>query len=111
MWAKRRSPEAEQGEVGAAAVLSDREKQVLASLVRGLSMKQVARELGITPRTVAFHKYNAMGNNGLQSNAELVSFALRHGLLPLVPRASNLAGIGFLLASPLPETIAAMCVG
>jgi len=110
-WAKKGSPKAEQGAFGAAAFLSEREEQVLARLVRGLSMKQVARELGITPRTVAFHKYKAMENNGLQNNAELVSFALRHGLLPVVQVAGNLASLGLLLASPVPQTIMAMCVG
>jgi DNA-binding NarL/FixJ family response regulator len=67
----------------AAAFLSGREQQVLVRLVQGLSMKQVARELGIAPRTVAFHKYKAMENNGLQNNAELMAFALRHRLLPV----------------------------
>jgi DNA-binding CsgD family transcriptional regulator len=47
-------------------------------------MKGVARELGIAPRTVAFHKYKAMEVNGLKSNSDLISFALRHGLLPFV---------------------------
>jgi DNA-binding NarL/FixJ family response regulator len=61
--------------------LTERQRQVLARLVRGFSMKQVASELGISVRTVAFHKYKAMGNNGLQNNADLMAFALRHGLI------------------------------
>jgi len=61
--------------------LSSRELEVLQLLVAGLPMKSVARRLGITPRTVAFHKYRAMEALGLKSNAELVDFALRHGLL------------------------------
>ncbi len=68
--------------------LSQRELQVLVLLVRGFSMKMVARELGITPRTVAFHKYKAMDANGLRDNADLMAFALRHGLLPLIERQS-----------------------
>jgi DNA-binding NarL/FixJ family response regulator len=67
-----------------AATLSERQHAVLALLLRGLSMKGVARELGIAPRTVAFHKYKAMEVNGLKSNSDLISFALRHGLLPFV---------------------------
>jgi DNA-binding NarL/FixJ family response regulator len=70
-----------QNEVRAAAILSDREREVLARLVQGLTMKEVARELGIAPRTVAFHKYRAMEVNGLRNNADLMAFALRHGLL------------------------------
>ena len=61
--------------------LSVRERQVLWLLVHGWSMKRVARAMDITPRTVAFHKYKAMRDNGLQSKAELMSFAQRNGLL------------------------------
>ena len=62
-------------------ILSPRQREVLALLVRGLSMKSVARQLDITQRTVAFHKYRAMEALGLRGNAELVRFAVRHGLL------------------------------
>jgi DNA-binding NarL/FixJ family response regulator len=61
--------------------LSDREIEVLSLLVRGLPMKEVARRLGITPRTVAFHKYNAMNLLGLRGNADLIDFAMRNRLL------------------------------
>ena len=50
-------------------------------LARGLAMKEVARELDIAPRTVAFHKYKIMQELGLKSNAELFQYASRHGLL------------------------------
>jgi DNA-binding NarL/FixJ family response regulator len=61
--------------------LSARELEVVALLVRGLPMKHVARRLNITPRTVAFHKYNAMSALGLQSNADLLKYAMQSGLL------------------------------
>jgi DNA-binding NarL/FixJ family response regulator len=61
--------------------LSGRELEVVALLVRGLPMKQVARRLNITPRTVAFHKYNAMSALGLQGNADLLKYAMQTGLL------------------------------
>ena len=61
--------------------LSAREMEVVALLVRGLPMKEVARRLGITPRTVAFHKYNAMSTLGLQGNADLLRYAVQIGLL------------------------------
>jgi DNA-binding NarL/FixJ family response regulator len=63
------------------AKLSPRELEVLKLLVSGLSMKVVGRRLGITPRTVAFHKYHAMEALGLHGNTELIEFAIRHGLL------------------------------
>jgi DNA-binding NarL/FixJ family response regulator len=84
--AARRSPPTSQRGIRSTANLSNRELQVLVLLVRGLPMKKVALELGITPRTVAFHKYKAMEANGLRTNADLVSFALRHDILA---RGSN----------------------
>lgn len=61
--------------------LSAREVQVLQLLIGGLPMKLVARQLGITPRTVAFHKYRAMNLLGLHGNKELMEFAIQNGLL------------------------------
>jgi len=63
--------------------ITDRERQVLMLLVRGLSMKEAARLLAISPRTVAFHKYHAMASNGLHCNADLLNFAVREGILTL----------------------------
>lgn len=60
--------------------LTPREAEVVRLLAKGLSMKQVGRELDITPRTVAFHKYNIMQTFGLASNADLFQLALKQGL-------------------------------
>ncbi len=54
--------------------LTKREREVLKLLERGMSMKEAARELRITARTVAFHKYRVMDRLELRTNAELVSF-------------------------------------
>jgi DNA-binding NarL/FixJ family response regulator len=43
-------------------------------------MKEVGESLGMTPRTVAFHKYQIMARIGAKSNAELVKYALRNGM-------------------------------
>jgi DNA-binding NarL/FixJ family response regulator len=42
---------------------------------------QLAATLGISPRTVEFHKYQMMESLGLRTNAELVHFAIEHGLV------------------------------
>jgi len=55
--------------------LSPRQKEVLQLLREGLSMKEVAMVLKITPRTVAFHKYSMMEQLKIKSNAELMTFA------------------------------------
>ncbi len=65
----------------AAEELTPRERQVLSLLAHGKAMKQVAVELGITARTVAFHKYRIMDTLGIRTSAELVQFAVRHGIV------------------------------
>ena len=61
--------------------LTPREAEVVRQLAKGLSMKEAARALDITPRTVAFHKYNIMQNFALASNADLFQLAIRQGLI------------------------------
>ena len=61
--------------------LTARQREVLRLLAQGHSMKQAAAALGLTPRTVAFHKYQMMGKFRLGSNAELVQFAIRQGVI------------------------------
>lgn len=57
--------------------LTPREREVLQLLAEGKAMKEVAAILGITARTVAFHKYRMMESLGIRSSAELVRFAVR----------------------------------
>jgi DNA-binding CsgD family transcriptional regulator len=64
--------------------LTRREYQVLALLAAGYPMKQIAYRLGITYRTVTFHKYRAMQRLAVRSNAGLLSFALRNNILESV---------------------------
>ncbi len=61
--------------------LTARQREVLELLAGGRSMKQVAAALGVTIRTVAFHKYEVMQKFRLGSTAELVQFAIRHGII------------------------------
>jgi DNA-binding NarL/FixJ family response regulator len=67
----------------ASGELSARQRDVLRLLVEGRTMKQIARVLKITPRTVAFHKYSMMEELGIKSSAELVQFAVRRGLVSI----------------------------
>jgi len=70
---------------GAAAAgkpaLSVRQREVLQLLAEGKSMKQVAGILHITPRTVAFHKYQIMEVLGIKTNSELIQYAIKLGLV------------------------------
>lgn len=62
--------------------VSPRQREVLQLLAEGRTMKEVAQILNITPRTVAFHKYAMMKQLGVESNAELLQFAIRQHLIP-----------------------------
>lgn len=58
--------------------LTLRQREVLRLLVDGLSAKQIANVLKISPRTVEFHKYSMMETLGVSTNAELIRFALKN---------------------------------
>jgi hypothetical protein len=45
-------------------------------------MKQVAAILGISYHTVAFHKYTMMERLGIDTNAELIQYAMRKYMAP-----------------------------
>ncbi len=69
------------GESSALAQLTSRQRQVLQLLAEGRCVKEVASILEISTRTVEFHKYSMMESLGLKSSAELVRFAVKHGLV------------------------------
>ena len=53
-------------------LLTPRERVALAQIVRGASSKEAARMLGISPRTVEFHRANVMRKLGARNTADLV---------------------------------------
>jgi len=61
--------------------LSPREYDVLRSAAAGESSKQIANRLGLSTRTVEFHKYKAMRRLQLRSRADLVQIAVELGWL------------------------------
>jgi DNA-binding NarL/FixJ family response regulator len=60
--------------------LTAREYQILALLVRGASLNEVAAKLSISNKTVSTHKARLMQKMALRSNAELVRYGVLHGL-------------------------------
>jgi RNA polymerase sigma factor (sigma-70 family) len=58
------------------ALLTAREREVLQHAVKGLHAKEIARELGISARTVEVHKTRLMTKLGVRNVAELVRFAI-----------------------------------
>jgi DNA-binding NarL/FixJ family response regulator len=65
------------------AGLSERECEVLGLLARGLATKQVARRLGISPKTCDHHIQRLYGKAGVSTRAGATLFALEHGLVRL----------------------------
>ena len=57
--------------------LSPRERETLGEIARGASSKEAARTLGISPRTIEFHRANLMRKLGARNLAELL--AIVHG--------------------------------
>ncbi len=60
------------------STLTERQLEVLALLVKGNTMREVAAILKITQRTVAFHKYRMMEKLEISSNVELIRYAIKH---------------------------------
>jgi DNA-binding NarL/FixJ family response regulator len=61
--------------------LTMRQREVLQLLAEGRSVKEIAGILEISSRTVEFHKYSMMEVLGLKTSAELVRFAVKHGIV------------------------------
>jgi DNA-binding NarL/FixJ family response regulator len=65
------------------ASLTPRQREILQLVAEGRSAKEIASSLSISTRTVEFHKYQMMETLGLHTNAELIHFAIKHGLVEL----------------------------
>jgi DNA-binding NarL/FixJ family response regulator len=65
--------------------LSARQREVLQLLAEGRSAKEVAAILNVSPRTVEFHKYRIMELLNIKTNAELIQYAIKHGLVQVQP--------------------------
>jgi DNA-binding NarL/FixJ family response regulator len=63
--------------------LTPRQREILQHLAEGRSAKEIAVTLAISPRTVEFHKYQMMETHGLHSNAELIHFAIKYGIVTI----------------------------
>ena len=61
--------------------LSDREFEVLRALAQGESLKAIAARLSVSPKTVTTYRSRILDKLNLGSNADLVRYALEHGLL------------------------------
>jgi NarL family two-component system response regulator LiaR len=81
------SPEATQALIAAATrsspgsyKLSDREREVLSLMVKGLTNRQIAQQLSVSNSTVKFHVSSVLAKLGVASRTEAVSLALQKHL-------------------------------
>jgi DNA-binding NarL/FixJ family response regulator len=61
--------------------LTSRQREILQLLAEGHSPKEIADILYISARTVEFHKYRIMETLNLKTSAELVHYAIKHGIV------------------------------
>jgi DNA-binding NarL/FixJ family response regulator len=61
--------------------LTVRQREVLQLVAEGMTVKEIASTLNISPKTVEFHKSHIMTQLDLHTTAELTKYALVHGLL------------------------------
>ena len=61
--------------------LTARQREVLQLVAEGMTVKEIASTLNLSPKTVEFHKSQIMTQLDLHTTAELTKYALVHGLL------------------------------
>jgi DNA-binding NarL/FixJ family response regulator len=62
-------------------VLSDREFQIVTALAHGKRVTEIADELSLSPKTISTYRQRALEKLDLESNADLIQFALQEGIL------------------------------
>jgi DNA-binding NarL/FixJ family response regulator len=65
---------------GRSPELTSRQREVLQLIGEGRSTKEVAEILHVSSRTVEFHKYRIMKGLALRTTAELIQYAIKHGI-------------------------------
>jgi two-component system response regulator NreC len=63
------------------AELSEREREVMFLLVRGLSNQEIAERLVVSASTVQTHRGHILHKLGLETTIDLVRYAIRHGFI------------------------------
>jgi DNA-binding NarL/FixJ family response regulator len=65
---------------GLSADLTSRQREVLQLVAEGRVRKEIAQILGVSVKTVEFHKQNITEKLGIHTDAELTAYAIRHGI-------------------------------
>jgi two-component system, NarL family, response regulator NreC len=62
--------------------LTTREREIFQLTAQGSTNAEIASRLYISPRTVETHRTNLMRKLGLHNHAQLIQFAIQHGVIP-----------------------------
>jgi two-component system, NarL family, response regulator NreC len=62
--------------------LTTREREILQLTAQGCTNTEIASRLYISPRTVETHRTNLMRKLDLHNHAQLIQFAIQHGIIP-----------------------------
>lgn len=66
--------------------LTARQRDIVQLFAEGRCMKEIAAQLNLSVKTVELHKHQIMAEFSLKSNAELVLFAVKEGLISISPK-------------------------
>ena len=58
-----------------------REREILLMVAEGYTSRQIAEKLSISPRTAETHRSNIARKLGLRTQAELIHYAIKNGLI------------------------------
>jgi DNA-binding NarL/FixJ family response regulator len=61
--------------------ISPRQREVLQLLAEGKAAKEIASILDISTKTVEFHKYKMMEQLAIKTSAQLIQYAMKHGII------------------------------
>lgn len=64
-------------------ILTDREREILQMVAEGASNAAIGDKLSISPRTVETHRANMMRKLDLHTQAEVIRYAIKHGILSI----------------------------
>jgi DNA-binding NarL/FixJ family response regulator len=67
--------------------LSNREYEVLCMFGSGVPFKQIAAELGVSPKTVSTYRSRILGKLKVKTNVDMIRYAIEHHLVPVSPAA------------------------
>ena len=79
-------------------ILSQRERQILRGLIAGMTSKEIARRLDLSPRTVEMHRRNLLNDLGVRSTSAAIRLAIEAELTPLESCGDSMAPTAAALA-------------